>query len=106
MTLFLTILFMGLVTYAIRLGPILFFSQREMPELLRRALRYVPTAVLTAIILPEMLYPGGELALSLLNMRLVAGVAAAVVAWRTHNFFWTIAVGMVVLWLGNWVLSF
>jgi len=96
---------MGLVTYAIRLGPILFFSQREMPELLRRALRYVPTAVLTAIILPEMFYPGGELALSLMNMRLVAGVAAAFVAWRTHNVFWTIAVGMVVLWVGNWVLG-
>ena len=105
MTLFLTILFMGLVTYATRLGPILFFSQREMPELLRRALRYVPTAVLTAIILPEMLYPGGELALSLLNMRLVAGVAAALVAWRTHNFFWTIAVVMLVLWVGSWVLG-
>ena len=96
---------MGLVTYAIRLGPILFFSQREMPDLLLRALRYVPTAVLTAIILPEMLYPGGELALSLLNMRLVAGVAAALVAWRTHNFFLTIAVGMVVLWVGNWVVG-
>ena len=105
MSLFLIILFMGLVTYAIRLGPILFFSQREMPELLRRALRYVPTAVLTAIILPEMFYPGGELALSLMNMRLVAGVAAAFVAWRTHNVFWTIAVGMVVLWVGNWVLG-
>lgn len=105
MTLFLTILFMGLVTYAIRLGPILFFSQREMPDLLRRALRYVPTAVLTAIILPEMFFPGGELALSLLNMRLVAGVAAAFVAWRTHNVFWTIAVGMVVLWVGNWVVG-
>ncbi|MBK9054606.1 MAG: AzlD domain-containing protein [Chloroflexi bacterium] len=105
MTLLLTILLMGLVTYAIRLGPILFFSQREMPDLLLRALRYVPTAVLTAIILPEMLYPGGELALSLLNMRLVAGVAAALVAWRTHNFFLTIAVGMVVLWVGSWVLG-
>ena len=105
MTLLLTILLMGLVTYAIRLGPILFFSQREMPDLLLRALRYVPTAVLTAIILPEMLYPGGELALSLLNMRLVAGVAAALVAWRTHNFFLTIAVGMVVLWVGNWVVG-
>jgi branched-subunit amino acid transport protein len=105
MSLFLTILFMGLVTYATRLGPILFFSQREMPDLLRRALRYVPTAVLTAIILPEMFFPGGELALSLLNMRLVAGVAAALVAWRTHNFFLTIAIGMVVLWVGNWVVG-
>jgi len=105
MTLLLTILLMGLVTYAIRLGPILFFSQREMPELLRRALRYVPTAVLTAIIVPDVLLPGGELALSLMNMRLVAGVAAALIAWRTHNVFWTIAVGMAVLWLGNWVVD-
>ena len=105
MSLFLTILFMGLVTFATRLGPILFFSRREMPELLQRALRYVPTAVLTAIILPEMLYPGGELALSLMNMRLVAGIAAAFVAWRSHNFFWTSAVGMAVLWLGNWVVG-
>lgn len=105
MTLFLIILFMGLVTYTTRLGPILFFSQREMPDLLRRALRYVPTAVLTAIILPEMFFPGGELALSLTNMRLVGGVAAAFVAWRTQNFFLTIAVGMAVLLVGNWVVG-
>lgn len=105
MPLFLTILFMGVVTYSIRLGPILFFSQREMPDWLRRMLRYVPTAVLTAIVVPEMLFPGGELALSWMNMRLAAGAAAAFVAWRTHNVLWTIAVGMAVLWVGSWLVG-
>jgi branched-subunit amino acid transport protein len=33
------------------------------------------------------------------NGRLLAGLIAALVAWRTQNVLWTIGVGMVVLWL-------
>jgi branched-subunit amino acid transport protein len=36
---------------------------------------------------------------SLGNARLVAGVLAILVAWRTRNIFLTILVGMGVLWL-------
>lgn len=97
--LWITIGAMGSVTYLIRLSFIIAWGRLAMPDLVRRALRYVPTAVLSAIILPEMLRPGGgPLDVSPGNARLIAGAIAALVAWRTRNILLTIAIGMAVLW--------
>lgn len=95
----LAILGMGVITYLIRLSLFILPERVMLPPWLLRALRYVPAAVLSAIILPELLLPTGTLDLSLGNERLLAGVVAAVVAWRTRNVFIIVAVGMMVLWL-------
>jgi len=97
--LWLTIIGMGVVTFAVRLLPILLLERIEMPPLLLRALRYVPPAVLSAIIFPELLLRQGTLDLSPANLRLIAGVVAAAVAWRTRNVLLTIGVGMAALWV-------
>lgn len=55
----LTILGMGLITYAIRLSLFLLPERVTLAPWLLRALRYVPAAVLSAIIMPELLLPGG-----------------------------------------------
>ena len=96
----LTLIVMGLVTFLTRLSFIVAWGRLEMPEIVRRALRYVPPAVLSAIILPELLYPGGRpFDLSLGNERLLAGLAAAIIAWRTRNALLTIIVGMALFWV-------
>ena len=95
----LAILGMGVITYLIRLSLFILPEKVMLPPWLLRALRYVPAAVLSAIILPELLLPTGTLDLSLGNERLLAGLVAAVVAWRTRNVFVIVAVGMIVLWL-------
>jgi branched-subunit amino acid transport protein len=95
----------GLATYAIRASFILLIGRREIPLLLRRALHYIPPAVLTAIILPELLLPGGRLHLSPANPHLLAGIAAALVAWRTRSVLLTIAVGMVLFWAARLVIG-
>jgi len=89
----------GLVTYAIRLSFILMVGHRQIPSLLMRALRFVPPAVLTAIILPEIVMPGGNILQPLQNARLFSGLLAVVVAWCTRSVLWTILVGMVTLWI-------
>jgi branched-subunit amino acid transport protein len=99
MTLWLTMLGMGMVTYAIRLSFILLLGRVEIPARIRQALRFVPPAVLSAIIFPELLQPQGRLDLSPGNVRLLAGLLAALVAWRTKNILLTIAVGMGALWI-------
>ena len=71
----------------------------ELPETLRRALRFVPPAVLSAIVLPELVVRSGQIDVSLTNFRLLAGVAAVLVAWKTKNTLLTIVAGMVVLLL-------
>ena len=99
MNLWFVIIGMGVITYAIRLSMIVISGQIQLGDHLQRALRYVPPAVLSAIILPEMLLPGGTLDLSLSNERLLAGLIAIVVAWYTQNMIWTVAVGMIALWI-------
>lgn len=97
-TLALTILGMGLITFTIRVALFLLPAGAQLPEWLLRALRYVPAAVLSAIIAPELLMPGGVFDLSLGNERLLAGVVAILVAWRTRNVLLTVIAGMGVLW--------
>jgi branched-subunit amino acid transport protein len=86
-------------TYALRLSFIYLFGKIEMPNWLRRALRFVPASVLAALVLPALTYPNGMLDLSLGNVRLLAGLGGALVAWKTKNVLWTIVVGMVLFWI-------
>ncbi|WP_242342648.1 AzlD domain-containing protein [Anaeromyxobacter terrae] len=88
----------GLVTFAIRLSFIALLGKVELPPIVTHALRFVPPAVLSAIVFPELLVREGALDLRPGNLRLVAGVVAALVAWRTRNVVLTIAVGMAALW--------
>lgn len=99
LTLWLTLLCIGIITFAIRVSFITFFGKREMPSFLLRTLRFVPIAVLSAIIFPALFLYGNRLDLSLSNSRLLAGILAAFVAWRTKSVLLTIVVGMVGLWL-------
>lgn len=98
MNLWIAIFGMGVITYAIRLVPIWLLERATISTGWRQTLRFVPAAVLSAIILPELMMPGGVLDLSLGNARLIAGLVAILIAWRTRNILWTLAVGMVLLW--------
>lgn len=97
--LWLLIAVMGIITYTFRLSVIV--GQIQLPLLARRALRYVPFAVLTAIFIPEMLFPApnNTFDLSLGNARLLAGVVAIIIAFRTRNVLLTVGIGMLTLWL-------
>jgi branched-subunit amino acid transport protein len=89
----------GLITFGFRLSFIALMDRLRLPPLLNRALRFVPAAALTAIITPELFIQNGAILLSPVNARLIAGVIAIVIAWRTKNTLLTIAAGMVALWV-------
>jgi branched-subunit amino acid transport protein len=99
MALGLIILGMGLVTYVIRVSPIVLMGRVRIPPVIQQELRFVPPAVLSAIIVPELLRPSGTLNLALANPRLLAGFVAALVVWRTRNVFLAIAIGMLAFWV-------
>jgi branched-subunit amino acid transport protein len=88
----------GLVTFAIRLSFIALLGRVEVPPLFTRALRFVPAAVLSAIIFPELVVRGGAVDVSPSNPRLLAGLVAAGVALKTRSVALTIAGGMGALW--------
>jgi branched-subunit amino acid transport protein len=87
----------GVGTFLLR-ASFLFLFERVggVPPRLERALRYVPAAVLAALVIPALVAPDGAPTV-LGNDRLLAGALAALVAWRTESVLATISVGMVAL---------
>lgn len=98
-SIWLAMLGMGLITLSLRSSFLLLPDRVQMPPLLRRALRFVPAAVLTAIYAPELLLQSGAIHVSPDNARLLAGLVAIAVAWRMRRTFLTIFTGMVALHL-------
>ena len=97
-TLWLLIIAAGIVTFAMRLSFIALLGKIDLPALLEKGLKYVPVAVLPALIAPALFYQQGQLNLSVGNERLIAGLAAVIVTVYTKNMLLTIGVGMIVLW--------
>lgn len=91
---FLLIAGMALATMATRIPLLMMLSRRQLPQGLFQALKYVPPAVLSAIIFPAVLMPGGSLTLDWAHPPLLASIVAVLVAWRTRNLLLTIVIGM------------
>lgn len=99
MNIWLVMLLGGLITFGMRFSLIYLFGRFEVAELIRKALHYVPPAVLSAIIFPELFLRAGALNITLDNYRLLAGVVAVLVAWFSKNTLITIIAGMMALFL-------
>jgi len=98
-TLWLTILGIGAGTFALRLSFIHLWGRLRLPPVCMRALHYVPSAVLAALVVPALARHGGHLELTPDNLRLLAGTAAALAAWYTRSVLVTLGIGMVGLWV-------
>ncbi|MCL5428197.1 MAG: AzlD domain-containing protein [Chloroflexi bacterium] len=96
---FLLIAGMALATMATRIPVLLWLSLHPLSPGVARALKYVPLAVLSAIITPIVLLSDGKVALRLDNAPLAASLVAVLVSWRTRNLLLTILAGMASFFL-------
>ena len=103
MSLWLIVLGMALLTFYQRASFLLLPARVQLPQIVTRALRYVPAAVLTAIWAPELMLQNGVPSLSIGNERLLAGLVAIGVAWRWRVTFGTILAGLAALHLFDWM---
>lgn len=100
----LVIIVLGIGTFLIRYSFIGMVGSKQLPAWAMRLLRYVPVAVMPAIIAPLVVWPhatGG----SVDPARLVAAVAALAIAAWTRNVLGAIVGGMAVLYLALWISS-
>lgn len=88
----------GLVTFLLRLSFIAFGQHLPNDPRFTAVLRYVPPAILGALIAPEIFALNGSVSLAPDNPRLWAALAALLVARLTRSVLATIAAGMVALW--------
>ena len=88
----------GLATFLARASFIVFADPHKFPPAFRLALAFVPAAVLAAIVAPGLAMPHAVLDLTTANLRLFAGLSAAVVATKVRNPLVSIVAGMAALW--------
>lgn len=105
MDIWLLILGMLTITFATRYS-LFAFPELRFPALVRQGLHYVPTAVLTAIVVPGMLLPDGQhWALALDNAYLLAGLAAIAIAACSRHLLATIGGGLLVFFVLRWAFG-
>jgi branched-subunit amino acid transport protein len=97
---------MAAVTYFIRIIIFPVSSRMAFPNAIERALKYVPPAVLTAIIFPAVLMPSGtKLDITLSNAHMMGAIIAGCVGWFSKNLLLTIVCGMAGFWAWQWGLT-
>jgi branched-subunit amino acid transport protein len=99
MNIWIIMIVLGMGTFATRLSFMALLERINLPKSFQKALRFVPIAVLSAILAPELAYSNNVLAISPTNPRLLASLVATFVAYKTRNVIWTISAGMAVFWL-------
>lgn len=98
MKLWLVVLVVGLLNYLSRLSFIALFARRQVPALLGIAFRYVPAAMLTALVVPMVVAAPAGSPWSALP-KIAAALIAGGVAFATRSTLKTLGSGMLSLWM-------
>ena len=93
------ILGMGLVTFLPRWLPLVYLTKRNLPAWLVEWLDLIPAAILSALLLPELVTSGAPRSLDLLRPELMAAVPTFLFAIFTKSLGGTVIVGMFLFWL-------
>lgn len=97
--LILTIIIISIGTFLFRFSFIYLFGRFQLPLWVQNSMKFVPSAVLSALVFPAIMIEEDIIWISPQNPRLIAGIIAMFIAWRTKNLLLTIAVGLGVFWL-------
>lgn len=100
-TIWIAFLAIGAATYALRVSIIFVFGRIEaLPSWVGGVLRFVPSAVLAALVVPAILTVTVTPSVGLVfePTTVIAAVLATLVAWQTKSVLATISTGMVALW--------
>ena len=99
------VLGMFAVTFSIRFGLFARAHKVNMPAWLENALKFVPVAVLSAIIAPMIIMPGKEVSISTSNPWLIGALAAFLIGiWHQRQLL-TIVVGVAAVFLAKYFAS-
>jgi len=94
---------MGAVTYLPRLLPLLFLTQRQLPQWLIDWLELIPVAILAALLAPTLLMDGDSGRLDLLRPELWVALPTFYFAVKTRSLGGTVILGMGLYWLAGYL---
>ena len=96
---FVLIVLMMAVTFGVRYPVLALVGKVNLSQTVRRALAFVPVAVLSALSAPIVMISDGQWNVSVGNEYFVASVVAIAIAWKTRHLMLTILIGMAVFTL-------
>ena len=96
---FLLIMAMCAVTYVPRWLPLFFLSRKRLPFWLQAWLDLIPVAILSALILPELVTTGNPRHLDLFRPELIVALPTLLFALKTRSLGGTVILGMALFWL-------
>ncbi|MEW6697978.1 MAG: AzlD domain-containing protein [Bacillota bacterium] len=88
---------MMIVTYIPRMLPLALLSRMNVSKGVLNWLSYVPVAVLSALLAPEILMKNGQLNINLSNTYLLAAIPCFIAGFYSKNIFLTVVTGMVMV---------
>ena len=97
------ILIMGLMAFAVRAGPQLFFVGRKFPEAWDRLLRYLSYAFICSIISVTLFLTGAKFEGQVALYRGSALAVTIIIAYKTKSAVTGMLVGTVLMLLFSWI---
>lgn len=93
------LLCMGLVTYLPRWLPLFFLSDRKLPNWFVEWLDLIPAAILSALLLPELVITGESGHLDIFTPELLVAIPTFIFASFTKSMGGTVVIGMILYWM-------
>jgi len=93
----------GIATLAIRVSFFFLQEKVKLPEWMQQAQKFIPIAVISALVFSNLVYRGGKLDISTGNEQLLAGLLALLVAATTRSTLLTVCAGLIGLFFLRWL---
>lgn len=94
---------MGIVTYLPRWIPLLLLTNRKPPQWMIEWLKLIPVAILSALLVPELVTSGGPRQLDLMKPELLVAIPTIFIAFKTRSMGGTVLAGMVLFWIFGYI---
>lgn len=89
----------SLLTYLIRLLPIMYLSKKELPTWLKEWMKFIPAGIFAALIAPDIFTSNGSLSISFTNIKLISSFLVLLIALKTKSLGLSIFIGVVSIYL-------
>ena len=95
---------MGGVTYVPRWLPLFYLTRRQLPDWLVEWLDLIPAAILSALLVPELVTNGMPRHMSLWQPELWVAFPTFIFALKTKSLGGTVVIGMALFWLAQSII--
>ena len=94
LNIYLLIIGIAIFTYIPRSLPIIYLSKKDIPNWLKDWMKFIPSGIFAALILPSILIQDGSLNVGFTNINLIASILVLIIAIKKKSLGLSIAVGV------------